>query len=58
MMYWVKFLLYFSPVENAMKDSWVERAVGLCKKMVGFFSHSWKRRRDLAEAQKELKLPE
>lgn len=41
-----------------MKDSRVERAVGLCKKIVGSFSHSWKRRRDLAEAQKELKLPE
>ncbi|XP_060785451.1 E3 SUMO-protein ligase ZBED1-like [Neoarius graeffei] len=45
-------------IENAMKDSRVERAVGLCKKIVGSFSHSWKRRRDLSEAQKELKLPE
>lgn len=40
-----------------MKDSRVDHAVGLCKKIVGSFSHSWKRRRDLAEAQKELKLP-
>ncbi|KAL2085940.1 hypothetical protein ACEWY4_019260 [Coilia grayii] len=44
-------------IENAMKDSRVDRAVGLCKKLVGSFSHSWKRRRDLAEAQNELKLP-
>ncbi|XP_060792651.1 E3 SUMO-protein ligase ZBED1-like [Neoarius graeffei] len=44
-------------IENAMKDTKVDRAVGLCKKIVGSFSHSWKRRRDLAEAQKELKLP-
>lgn len=44
-------------LENAMKDSKIDRAVGLCKKIVGLFSHSWKRRRDLAEAQKELKLP-
>lgn len=48
---------FLSIIENAMKDSKVDRAVGLCKKIVGSFSHSWKRSRDLAEAQKELKLP-
>ena len=35
----------FFPVENAIKDSRVERAVGLCRKIVGSLSHSWKRRR-------------
>ncbi|KAJ8266447.1 hypothetical protein GJAV_G00130530 [Gymnothorax javanicus] len=44
--------------ENAMKDSRIDRVTGLCKKIVGAFSHSWKRRRDLTTAQKELKLPE
>ncbi|KAI5627825.1 zinc finger BED domain-containing protein 1-like [Silurus asotus] len=44
--------------ENAMKDSRIVRAVGLCKKLVAHFSHSWKQRRDLAVAQKELNLPE
>jgi len=41
-----------------MKDSRIDRAVGLCKKLVAYFSHSWKRRRELAIAQKELNLPE
>ncbi|XP_051962423.1 E3 SUMO-protein ligase ZBED1-like [Xyrauchen texanus] len=45
-------------IENAMKDSRIDRAVGLCKKLVAYFSHSWKRRRELAIAQKELNLPE
>ncbi|XP_057208062.1 E3 SUMO-protein ligase ZBED1-like [Triplophysa rosa] len=45
-------------IENAMKDSRIDRAVGLCKKLVACFSHSWKRRRELAVAQKELNLPE
>ncbi|XP_061584717.1 E3 SUMO-protein ligase ZBED1-like [Cololabis saira] len=45
-------------IENAMKDPRIDRAVGLCKKLVGCFSYSWRRKRDLAEAQKELKLPE
>ncbi len=40
-----------------MKDSRIDRAVGLCKKLVAYFSHSWKRRRELAVAQKELNLP-
>lgn len=41
-----------------MKDPRIDRAVGLCKKLVGCFSYSWRRKRELAEAQKELKLPE
>jgi len=41
-----------------MKDPRIDRAVGLCKKLVGSFSHSWKRKRELANAQRELKLPE
>ncbi len=39
------------------KDKRVERAVGLCKKVVAAFSFSWKKKRDLATAQLELKLP-
>ncbi|XP_039462577.1 uncharacterized protein LOC120436178 [Oreochromis aureus] len=44
--------------ENAIKDGRVSRAIGLCKKLVGHFSHSWKKKAALTEAQKELKLPE
>ncbi|KAL3995876.1 N-acetyltransferase 8 [Sarotherodon galilaeus] len=45
-------------IENAIKDGRVSRAIGLCKKLVGHFSHSWKKKAALTEAQKELKLPE
>lgn len=41
-----------------MKDDRIDRAVGLCKKVVSSFSYSWRRKRELAEAQRELKLPE
>lgn len=37
-------------IENAMKDAKVDRAVGVCKKLVASFSYSWKKRRDLAQA--------
>lgn len=40
-----------------MKDPRIERAIGVCKKVVGAFSFSWKKRRDLAEVQTELGLP-
>ena len=32
--------------------------MGICKKLVSSFSYSWRRKRELAQAQKELKLPE
>ncbi|KAI2646520.1 E3 SUMO-protein ligase ZBED1 [Labeo rohita] len=43
---------------NAMKDPRIDRAVGLCKKLVSSFSYSWKRKREFLAAQKEMKLPE
>ncbi|KAL1282509.1 hypothetical protein QQF64_001312 [Cirrhinus molitorella] len=45
-------------IENAMKDPRIDRAVGLCKKLVSSFSYSWKRKREFLAAQKEMKLPE
>ncbi|KAJ8342807.1 hypothetical protein SKAU_G00327350 [Synaphobranchus kaupii] len=45
-------------IENAMKDDRVSRATGLCKKLVGHFSHSWKKKAAMTEAQRELNLPE
>ena len=41
-----------------MKDPRIDRAVGICKKLVSSFSYSWRRKKELARAQKELKLPE
>ncbi|XP_039505675.1 E3 SUMO-protein ligase ZBED1-like [Pimephales promelas] len=45
-------------IENAIKDEHISRANGLCKKIVGHFSHSWKKKMMLAEAQEELQLPQ
>jgi len=51
-------LSYLFILENAVKDDpRISRATGLCKKLVGHFSHSWKKKAALTEAQEELKLP-
>ncbi|KAI2666742.1 E3 SUMO-protein ligase ZBED1 [Labeo rohita] len=44
-------------IEKGMKLPQVDRAVGVCKKVVSAFSNTWKRRRELAVAQGELGLP-
>ncbi|KAK1906521.1 Zinc finger BED domain containing protein 1 [Dissostichus eleginoides] len=44
-------------IERSMKDSRIDRAVGVCKKVVSSFSFSWKKRRDLGTAQQELNSP-
>lgn len=52
-------MFLFFPLENAVKkDGRIDRATGICKKLVGHFSHSWKARVALEKAQKELNLPE
>lgn len=55
-MYVIHYFLFIS--ENALKDDRVSRATALCRKLVGHFSHSWKKKAALTEAQRELKLPE
>ncbi|XP_014187161.1 E3 SUMO-protein ligase ZBED1, partial [Haplochromis burtoni] len=45
-------------IERSVKDPRIERAVGVGKKIVAAFGHSWKRQRALQAAQKELGLPE
>ncbi|XP_037393984.1 zinc finger BED domain-containing protein 4-like [Pygocentrus nattereri] len=42
--------------EKVNQDKRVERAVGICKKMVAAF-FSWKKKRDLAAAKEEYNLP-
>ncbi|KAJ4933834.1 hypothetical protein JOQ06_006643 [Pogonophryne albipinna] len=37
-------------IERSMKDSRIDHAVGVCKKVVSSFSFSWKKRRDLGTA--------
>lgn len=57
-------LFCFISTENALKaltpvstKQAVERAVGVCKKVVSTFSKSWKKKRELAKAQAVLGLP-
>ncbi len=40
-----------------MRDTRLDRAVGVCKKIVSVFSHSWRKQRTLKDAQVELGLP-
>ena len=42
---------------HAMQDSRITRAISVCKKTVAAFSYSWKRRRELADAQSQMNLP-
>jgi len=45
-------------VGNATKsDNRIYRAFGICRKIVGTFSHSWKKRRELTKVQADLNLP-
>ncbi|XP_070404476.1 E3 SUMO-protein ligase ZBED1-like [Nothobranchius furzeri] len=41
-----------------MKDARIDRAIGVCKKVFSTFSYSWKKKKELAKAQKALSLPE
>lgn len=43
--------------ERSGRDKRIERAVGICKRVVSAFSYSWKKKRDLAQAQEDLRLP-
>ncbi len=43
--------------EKVNQDKRVDRAIGVCKKVVAAFSYSWKKKRDLATAQEEYHLP-
>ena len=44
---------------NAIKgDTRITRALGVCRKIVSLFSHSWIKKRELIEAQQALSLPQ
>ncbi|XP_065899760.1 E3 SUMO-protein ligase ZBED1-like [Dysidea avara] len=46
-------------IGNSIKDdSRVQRALSICRKIVTSFSHSWKKKRDLSEAQATLEFPQ
>ncbi len=50
---------FLNSSENTVKgDERITRAVGLSKKLVGHFSHTWKGKMALKKAQKEYNLPE
>ena len=45
-------------VNKSLNDPRINRVIGLCRKVVSFFSYSWKRQRELREAQQQKKLLE
>ena len=44
-------------MSSLKNEARVNRALGVCRKIVTGFSHSWKRKQELAKAQMELNLP-
>lgn len=50
-------LSLLSLTENAMKDTRIDRAIGVCIKVVSAYSFSWKKQRDMAAVQADLGLP-
>ena len=45
-------------IVNSMQDEpRINRAFGVCRKLVSAFSHSWKRKRELENTQLELGVP-
>ena len=45
-------------ITNAIKDdSRISRAIGVTRKLITSFSHSWKKKRDLTKVQTDLGLP-
>ncbi|KAK1884618.1 Zinc finger BED domain containing protein 1 [Dissostichus eleginoides] len=44
-------------IEKSAKDPRVDRTVSILKKMVSAFSFSWKKKRELARLQTEMRLP-
>ena len=46
-------------VKNAIQDDTrVTRALGVCRKLISLFSHSWVKKREFIEAQQALSLPQ
>ena len=50
--------LHLAVTNSLNKDPCCNRALGVARKITSAFSMSWKRRRDLAQAQIKLKLPQ
>ena len=44
-------------INKGLKDSRIDRVLGLCRKVIASFSYSWKRQRDLREIQQQKDLP-
>ncbi|KAK7934198.1 hypothetical protein WMY93_005094 [Mugilogobius chulae] len=45
-------------IERSMRDPRIDRALGVCKKIVAVFANSWKKKKALAKAQEQLNLPQ
>ena len=45
-------------INKGLNDTRINRVIGLCRKVVLFFSYRWKRQKELREAQQQKNLPE
>ena len=45
-------------INKGLNDPRIDRVIGLCRKVVSSFSYSWKRQKELREAQRQKNLPE
>ena len=50
--------LHLAVVNSTKDEPRVQRCLGLCRKLVSAFSHSWKKKCDLAKAQSDLGVPQ
>ena len=50
--------LHLAVTSATRDDRRVSHVLALCRKLVGTFSHSWKKRRDLSKAQVDLDIPQ
>ena len=50
--------LHLAVVNSTKDEPRVQRCLGLCRKLVSAFSHSWEKKRDLAKAQSDLGVPQ
>ena len=50
--------LHLAVVNSTKDESRVQRSLGLCRKLVSTFTHSWKKKHDLTKAQSDLGVPQ
>ncbi len=55
---YLMFMSIINVFQRSMRDTIIDRAIGVCKKVIAAFSISWKKKKALGDAQEQLKLPQ